>query len=53
MSEAFDQIIRVVWASYEDPSKPEAIHNRILRASDYIAANQIAGLTNSSTRERS
>ena len=29
----------VVYASYEDPSKPDIIHNRIILASDYIAAN--------------
>jgi hypothetical protein len=33
----------VVWASYEDPTKPEVIHNRIIRASDYIAANAPGG----------
>ena len=33
----------VVWASYEDPSKPDIIHNRIIRASDYIAANSKDG----------
>ncbi len=29
----------VVWASYEDPTKPDVIHNRIVRAEDYLAAN--------------
>ena len=29
----------VVWASYEDPTKPDVIHNRIIRAQDYLAAN--------------
>lgn len=29
----------VVWASYEDPSQPDVIHNRIIRAADYVAAN--------------
>lgn len=29
----------VVWASYEDPTQPDVIHNRIIRANDYIAAN--------------
>ena len=33
----------VVWASYEDPTKPDVIHNRIIRASDYIAANSEGG----------
>ena len=33
----------VVWASYEDPIKPDVIHNRIIRAVDYIAANSEGG----------
>lgn len=33
----------VVWASYEDPAQPDVIHNRIIRASDYIAANSEGG----------
>lgn len=33
----------VVWASYEDSSQPDVIHNRIIRASDYIAANSKDG----------
>ena len=33
----------VVWASYEDPSQPDVIHNRIIRASDYISANSKGG----------
>jgi hypothetical protein len=33
----------VVWASYEDPTRPDIIHNRIIRASDYIAANSKNG----------
>ena len=33
----------VVWASYEDPSKPDVICNRIIRASDYLAANSKGG----------
>lgn len=32
-----------VWASYEDPSKPDVIHNRIIRASDYLARNAAGG----------
>ena len=32
-----------VYASYEDPSQPDVIHNRIIRASDYIAANSEGG----------
>ncbi len=30
-------------ASYEDPTKPDAIHNRIIRASYYIEANSEGG----------
>ena len=33
----------IVWASYEDPSKPDIVHNRIIRASDYLAANTPGG----------
>lgn len=33
----------VVWASYEDPSQPDIIHNRIIKATDYIAANSKDG----------
>lgn len=33
----------VVYASYEDPTKPDVIHNRIVRATDYIAANSKGG----------
>ena len=33
----------VVWASYEDPTQPDIIHNRIIRATDYIAANSEGG----------
>ena len=33
----------VVWASYEDSTKPDVIHNRITRASEYIAANAEGG----------
>ena len=33
----------IVYASYEDPSQPDVIHNRIIRASDYIAANSKDG----------
>jgi hypothetical protein len=33
----------VVWASYEDPTKPDIIHNRIVRAQDYLAANAQGG----------
>jgi len=29
----------VVWASYEDPARPDVIHNRIVRADDYLAIN--------------
>ena len=33
----------VVWASYEDPTQPDVIHNRIIRASDYIRTNSPGG----------
>jgi len=33
----------VVYASYEDPTQPDVIHNRIIRATDYIAANSQGG----------
>ncbi|UCC23011.1 MAG: hypothetical protein JSW23_02770 [Planctomycetota bacterium] len=33
----------VVCASYEDPTKPDIILNRIIRANDYIAANSQGG----------
>ncbi len=33
----------VVWASYEDPTQPDIIHNRIIRANDYIQANSPYG----------
>ena len=33
----------VVWASYEDPTQPDIIHNRIIRATDYITANSKGG----------
>jgi len=33
----------VVWASYEDSTQPGIIHNRIIRAKDYIAANSEGG----------
>jgi hypothetical protein len=33
----------VVYASYEDPTQPDVIHNRIIRASDYIAGNSEGG----------
>lgn len=33
----------VVWASYEDSTKPDIIHNRIFRAQDYLAANAEGG----------
>lgn len=33
----------VVWASYEDPSKPDIIHNRIIRSNDYMSSNSVDG----------
>jgi hypothetical protein len=33
----------VVWASYEDPSKPDIIHNQIIRCNEYLEANRPGG----------
>jgi len=33
----------VVWSSYEDPSKPDIVHQSIMRAEDYLAANADGG----------
>lgn len=33
----------VMRTSYEDPTKPDVIHNRIIRADDYMAANSEGG----------
>ena len=33
----------IVYASVEDPSSPDIIHHRIIRADDFIAANEEAG----------
>ncbi len=33
----------VVWASLEDPSRPDVIHHRIIRADEFITANSEAG----------
>jgi len=33
----------VVWASYEDPSKPDVIHNQIIRSDEYLDANRPGG----------
>jgi len=33
----------MVWTSYEDPSKPDIIHNRIIRAEDYLLINAPGG----------
>ena len=38
-----DGMKTVVWASYEDLTKPDIIHNRIMCAEDYIAANSSGG----------
>lgn len=39
-----DRVSTVVWASYEDPSQPDIIHNRIVRADQYLAANGPGGV---------
>ena len=33
----------VVSASYEDPTQPDIVHNRVIRADDYLAANAKSG----------
>lgn len=33
----------MVWASYEDPSKPDIIHNRIIRSNEYLSSNSVDG----------
>ena len=33
----------VVWASYEDPMQPDIVHNRIIRAHDYLVSNAKGG----------
>lgn len=33
----------VVWSSYEDPTKPDIVHNRIIPAEDYLIANSPGG----------
>lgn len=33
----------VVWSSYEDPTKPDIIHNRIIRSNDYLSSNSVDG----------
>ena len=33
----------IMWASVEDPSLPDVIHHRIIRAEDFVAANSEAG----------
>jgi hypothetical protein len=33
----------VVWSSYEDPTKPDIVHSRIMLADDYLKANSPGG----------
>jgi hypothetical protein len=33
----------VVWASYTDPTKPDIIHNQIIRSDEYLEANRPGG----------
>jgi hypothetical protein len=33
----------VVWSSYEDPTSPDVLHNRIIRSDDYLAINARGG----------
>jgi hypothetical protein len=42
----------IVWSSYEDSQKPEIVHSRILRASDYLSTNS-AGRANERQRSQS
>jgi hypothetical protein len=37
-----DQTV-ITWASLEDPTRPDVIHHRIIRADDFIASNAEAG----------
>jgi hypothetical protein len=36
-------ISEVTWVSYEDPTKPDIIHNRIIRTENYLQANAKGG----------
>jgi hypothetical protein len=38
-----DGMPTVVWASYEDPTKPDIIHNQIIRSDEYLEANRPGG----------
>jgi hypothetical protein len=38
-----DEVNVVVWSTFEDPGSPDIIHNRITRATDYIAYNSVHG----------
>ena len=38
-----DGMPTMVWASYEDPTKPDIIHNQIIRSDEYLEANQPGG----------
>ena len=38
-----DGIPEVTWVSYEDPGKPDIIHNRIVRTDEYLRANAKGG----------
>jgi hypothetical protein len=39
-----DGVTVVIWSSFEDPANPDIIHNRITRATEYIAYNSIDGI---------
>jgi hypothetical protein len=38
-----DGIPEVTWVTYEDPTKPDIIHNRIIRTEEYLRANAKGG----------
>jgi hypothetical protein len=38
-----DGVPEVTWVSYEDPSKPDIIHNRIVRTEEYLRVNAKGG----------
>ena len=38
-----ESIPTVIWASYEDPTKPDFIHNQIVRCDEYLKVNRPGG----------
>jgi hypothetical protein len=39
----------IVWASFEDPGRPDVIHQRTVRADDFVATNSEAGFNERQT----